>query len=131
MQKIFSLISIILLLVFFVWSMVRGFRRAIKGDDVSILPRAEEEFRTLVINHELPELSFDGNSAEIVKNWREGITYNNIYTLHRICRFARNEHGEYFYFMSDGSGRPFFKHVTQVNAKIALGKKYIAPVSVR
>jgi hypothetical protein len=75
--------------------------------------------------------AFAAGTAEIVKNWREGINYNNIYTLHRICRFARNAHGEYFYFMSEGTGQPFFKHVSQANAKTALGKKYIAPVSIR
>jgi hypothetical protein len=39
-------------------------------------------------------------------------------------------HGEYFFFISEGSGRPFFKHVTQGNAKIALGRKYVAPTQV-
>jgi hypothetical protein len=60
---------------------------------------------------------------------REGMTdaRTNIFVLHRVHRFARNAHGEYFFFISEGSGTPFFKHVTQGNAKIALGRKYVAP----
>jgi len=74
-----------------------------RGDDQSILPRIDEEFRTLVININPLELSFDGRTAEIVDDRQEGIfdSGSNTFTLHRICRFARNTYGEYFYFVSD------------------------------
>jgi hypothetical protein len=118
---------VVLLFGFIVWISVRNIRLELRGDDLSILPRAEEEFRTLVVNNEFPELSFDGRTAEVVDDRQEGISDNGTYTLHRVLRFARNEYGEYFYFISEGDGTPFFKHVTQANAKIALGKKYIEP----
>lgn len=41
--------------------------------------------------------------------------------------FLLNPSGEYFYWLWYSQSRPFIKHVTHANAKIALGKKYIAP----
>jgi hypothetical protein len=121
-----------LFLAFVAWTMVRSFRMAARGDDLSILPRVEDEFRALIIDSEFPELCFDGRTADIVDERREGFTdrQSNTYTLLAVHRFARNAHGEYFFFISEGSGRPFFKHVTQGNAKIALGRKYVAPTQV-
>jgi hypothetical protein len=116
-----------LLLGFGAWITVRNFPNLIRGDDLSILPRAEVEFRTLVVNSDIPALCFDGRTAEIVDERQEGMTQNDVYTLVSVQRFARNAHGEYFLFISEGSGRPFFKHVSQTNAKIALGRKYVAP----
>lgn len=126
MERVLSL----LLLGFGVWITVRNFRRVVRGHDLSILPRVEDEFQTLVVSSDLPELSFDGRTAEIVDDRQEGMWANNVYTLHRVHRFARNAHGEYFLFISEGSGRPFFKHVSQKNAKAALGTKYVAPTSI-
>lgn len=102
-----------------------------RGDDLSILPRVDEEFRSLVVSLDIPELCFNGRTAEIVEERTEGMhdSGSNTFTLHRVCRFARNAYGEHFYFISDGSGRPYLKHITQANAKIALGPKYSAPSS--
>jgi hypothetical protein len=116
-----------LVLVFFVCFGIRNYRRAMQGDDLSILPRVEDEFRTLVIENAVPALCFDGRTAEIVDERREGIFDSGSYTLRRIHRFARNGHGEYFYFVSEGVGTPLFKHLSHINAEIALGKKYVAP----
>jgi hypothetical protein len=91
-------ILFILVLGIAVWITVHNIRLLARGDDLSILPRVEEEFRALVVTSDLPELCFDGRTAEIV--------------------------------ISEGSGRPFFKHVSQINAKIALGKKYLAPTPI-
>lgn len=122
------------ILLFFVlgfcaWRAVKIFQNAARGDDLSVLPRIENEFHSLIVTNELPELCFDGRTAEIVDERQEGFTDSDsqTFTLHRLHRFARNAHGEYFFFVSEGSGRPFFKHVTQVNAKIALRSKYVAP----
>jgi len=41
--------------------------------------------------------------------------------------FLLNPSGEYFYWLWYSQSRPFIKHVTHANAKIALGEKYIAP----
>jgi len=118
-----------LLLGFFAWMTALGLGRAAKGDDLSILPQIENEFRQLIVAGTSPELCFDGRTAEIVDDRHEGVDCeaSGTFTLHRIHRFARNSFGEYFLVISDGSGKPFFKHVSQSNAKIALGPKYIAP----
>lgn len=115
------------------WLTVRPFIKAAQGDDLSILPRVEEEFRALIIVNDSPELNFDGRSAEIVDEHLEGITdsESQTFTLHRVHRFARNAYGEYFFFISEGTGRPFFKHVNHVNARIALGNKYIPPAQAQ
>jgi hypothetical protein len=117
----------LLVVAFLAWSVVESFRKSIKGDDLSRLPQIEEELRTLVVHSELPELCFDGNTAEVVDDRQEGIDDEYTFTLHRVHRFARNAYGEYFFMISEGSGKPFFKHVTHANAQIALGEKYIPP----
>lgn len=124
-------VLLFLILAFCAWITGRNFRRAVRGDDLSILPQVETEFHTLVVNNELPQLCFEGRTAQVVDDRQEGITDSgsDTFRLVRVHRFARNAHGEYFLFISEGSGRPFFKHVSQVNAKIALGKKYVAPGS--
>jgi hypothetical protein len=124
-------VQIMVFFAFGVWSIVRFVRNARKGDDLSLLPKIEEEFRTLVVDSEVPELRFDGRTADVVDDRQEGMMDEGTgaFTLHRVHRFARNSHGEYFFLISEGSGKPFFKHVTHVNARIALGKKYVAPGS--
>lgn len=94
-----------------------------------VLTRINEEFRTLVVNSTVPNLRFDGRASEIVDEQQEHHTdgETNASTLVRVQRFAKNEYGEYFFFISEGNGRPFFKHVSQTNARLALGKKYVAP----
>jgi hypothetical protein len=125
-------VQIMVFFAFGVWSIVRFVQNPRKGDDLSLLPKIEEEFRTLVVNSEHPELRFDGRTAEVVDDRQEGIIDQDTgtFTLHRVHRFARNSHGEYFFLISEGSGKPFFKHISHVNARIALGKKYVAPGSV-
>lgn len=100
-----------------------------EGDDLRILPLAQEEFRNLVVHHELPELCFDGRTAEIVDERQEGgyVRGSSSFILQSVSRFARNAHGEYFFFMSEGTGKPIFKHVSQSSAKLELGKKYLPP----
>lgn len=98
------------------------------GPDRRIVPRVDEEFLQLRIESELPEYSFDGRTAEIVTDGEQRMgddAFN--YTLVNIQRYARNAHGEYFFFLSEGSGKPVFRHVPQETAKVVLGKKYVAP----
>jgi hypothetical protein len=100
------------------------------GHEDGILPRIDEEFRALVVNSAVPNLRFDGRTAEIVDEHQEYYSEDetDASTLVRVQRFARNEYGEYFFFISEGDGRPFFKHVSHTNAQIALGKKYVEPM---
>jgi hypothetical protein len=119
-----------LFFAFFTGLIAFNIKLTLKRNDPDLRSRIEDEFRALVVNSELAELSFDGRTAEIVDDRVEGEDYETAgrFTLYRIHRFARNSHGEYFLFISDGSGKPFFKHVSQANARIALGGKYVAPV---
>ncbi len=91
-----------------------------------VLERAEQEFRQLRIEAADPAMCFDGRSAVIVDERREYFD-ESMRTVVRIHRYARNAHGEYFFFISEGAGKPFFKHVEQRIAKVALGKRYVAP----
>ena len=127
-----NLLLLLLLLCFVAWRIWRIIRNALDGSDPSIMPKVDEEFRKLVVASEQPELCFDGSTAQIVKEDEDGVSDGNGgYTLMRVFRYARNAHGEYFYFISDGSGKPFFKHIPHANARIVLKKKYIPPTSAR
>ena len=97
-------------------------------DPERVLKLAVEEFRQLRIDADNPAWRFDGSSARIV---HERVEYQDkaMITVLRVTRYARNSHGEYFFFMSEGTGRPFFKHIDQPSAKAALGDSYLAPSS--
>jgi hypothetical protein len=101
-----------------------------RGHEDGILPCIDEEFRALVVNSTVPNLRFDGRTAEIVDEHQEHSDEgSDASTLVRVQRFARNEYGEYFFFISEGDGRPYLKHVSHTNARIALGKKYLEPTA--
>ncbi len=87
---------------------------------------ADEEFRQIRITEAPPALCFDGRSAEIVA---EAVAYEDKYCIRvlSVTRYARNAHGEYFFFVSEGRGRAYFKHIEQRAARAALGKRYVAP----
>ncbi|MBQ5948690.1 hypothetical protein [Massilia sp. ST3] len=102
-----------------------------RRDDDSIVPRAEEEFRNILVAGADPQYCFDGRTAEIVHERQDWITVNDVRTVTCVHRFARNAYGEYFYFASEGRGMPLFKYVTQANARVVLGDKYLAPSQVR
>jgi hypothetical protein len=99
-------------------------------DSTGFMPRADAEFRQILITDAPPEFCFDGRSAEIVA---EGRSYTDKYqtTINSVTRYARNGRGEYFFFLSEGTGRPLFKHIEQRAARAALGRKYIAPPGAR
>jgi hypothetical protein len=95
-------------------------------DARDVVGMANEEFRQIRITEGPPELCFDGRSAEIVV---ESVAYQDESRIRAVSvtRYARNAHGEYFFFVSEGRGRAYFKHIEQRAAKAALGKRYLAP----
>ena len=102
------------------------YRLIVDNRGTRILPQVDEEFRQIRYEAEDARLAFDGSSAQLVHEARE---YEDKYqrTLIRVTRYARNAHGEYFYFMSEGTGRALFRHISHAAAEAALGRKYIAP----
>lgn len=102
------------------WQYKQGKRHA------GMAERAEQEFRQLRVEADDPVYSFDGRTAQTVHEMRECFDRLGQIPV-RITRYARNEHGEYFFFISEGKGRPMFKHIPQSSAKLALEDKYIAP----
>jgi hypothetical protein len=103
-----------------------NYRYARGTPDVARL--ADEEFRQLLVTAGPPELCFDGRSAEIVV---DVCSYQDEYRTRviSVTRYARNAYGEYFFFVSEGTGRPLFKHIEHRAAKAALGDRYRAPPS--
>jgi hypothetical protein len=103
--------------------------QASEFSDMRLLPIADAQFRQLQVTGPTPEQSFDGRRAEIVLEERGHFhdRNSNKTTLTSVTRFARNDHGEYFYFHSESEDAPYFKHISHANAKIALKRKYVAP----
>ena len=95
-------------------------------DARDVVGMANEEFRQIRITEAPPELCFDGRSAAIVV---ESVAYQDESRIRAVSvtRYARNAHGEYFFFVSEGRGSAYFKHIEQRAAKAALGKRYLAP----
>ncbi len=87
---------------------------------------ADAEFRQIRVETGPPALCFDGREAEVVA---ERVAYEDRHRIRvaSVTRYARNAHGEYFFFVSEGRGRPYFKHIEQAVARVALGKRYVAP----
>ncbi|RZA32216.1 MAG: hypothetical protein EOP92_27175 [Lysobacteraceae bacterium] len=95
-----------------------------------LVGRVEEEFRGLRLEAADPAMCFDGRTAAIVREQRE-YSDRDMRTVIRIQRYARNGHGEYFFFISEGNGRPYFKHIGHSAAKVALGSSYVPPTNAR
>ena len=92
--------------------------------------RAEEE-RTLAqlsIQVSDARYSVDGISAMTVER-TEAIssTDNGQVVTFSATRFLRNPFGEYFMWVWRSGGKPYVKHVSQVNARVVLKRKYIPP----
>lgn len=117
---------VLLLLGFTLWPMLHDLR-SVACMDLRLMPLLEQEFRRLVVDSEIAELCFNGSTAEIVDDRQEASNRDGTHVLLRVYRFARNAHGEYFFCILEGTGSPFFKHVSQAHAKAVLGAKYRAP----
>ncbi len=100
--------------------------RYLKGGPREVVRKADEEFRQIRITDAPAAFCFDGQTADIVLEGRD-YRDRSLTQVVRVRRYARNVSGEYFFFLSEGNGKPLFKHIEQQVAKAALGKRYIAP----
>lgn len=103
-----------------------------KGSDKDLSryrEEAKEQFRAYRAKSSDARFVFNGADAEIVKEEESiiGDEDDDLVVQYSLTCFARNAAGEYFMFVSNQNGKPFFKHVSQSNAKIALGKIYLSP----
>ncbi len=86
---------------------------------------ADQQFRQLVVPSADPRLHFDGMQVTEVMD-EESLRYlNNQLIGIELTRYARNEAGEYFMFVHNPEGTPFFKHVEHRIAKVVLGERYV------
>ncbi|MDP3577794.1 hypothetical protein [Methyloversatilis sp.] len=89
--------------------------------------KIEREFRAYSVASHDAKFAFVGLTAEVVKEDEEVSTVNYAIVAIKSRRIARNESGEYFLYVTDGTAKPFFKHIPHSNAKILLREKYTEP----
>jgi hypothetical protein len=88
---------------------------------------ADEQFRTLVVSSSDPRLHFDGMQVTEVMD-EETLRYVNDKLVGiELTRYSRNAAGEYFMFVHNPEGKPFFKHVEHRIAKVVLRERYVSP----
>lgn len=88
---------------------------------------ADEQFRKLVVPSADPRLHFDGMQVTEVMD-EESVRYVNDKLVGiELTRYSRNESGEYFMFVHNPEGKPFFKHVEHRIAKVVLKERYVPP----
>lgn len=88
---------------------------------------ADEQFRHLVVPSADPRLHFNGMQVTEVMD-EETLQYMNKNLVGiELTRYSRNAAGEYFMFVHNPEGKPFFKHVEHRIAKVVLRERYEPP----
>ena len=88
---------------------------------------ADEQFRHLVVPSADPRLHFNGMQVTEVMD-EETLQYMNKNLVGiELTRYSRNAAGEYFMFVHNPEGKPFFKHVEHRIAKVVLKERYEPP----
>ncbi len=86
---------------------------------------ADEQFRKLAVPSADPHLHFDGMQVTEVMD-EESVRYVNDKLVGiELTRYSRNAAGEYFMFVHNPEGNPFFKHVEHRIAKVVLKARYV------
>lgn len=86
---------------------------------------AQAEFLALHSDCDDARFEFDGRKAQILAEKEEVETSRGVPLAYQLSRVARNEAGEYFYYLYRSDSSPYFKHIEHGAAKAILGKKYI------
>lgn len=112
------------------WIIFRNIRIQLKARDnpADLRKQLEFDFWDVRVSSPDPRFSFDGRTAVVVNDEESLKTSNFAVIGMRVTRLARNDAGEYFLFVWDESRKPLFKHVSQSNAKLLLGAKYVPPI---
>jgi len=86
-----------------------------------------EELKNLSIKSNQKQPLFNGDDFETMQHKEyENRVENTLYGF-EVKRILRSKSGEYFHWIWSSDNPHYLKHITQVNAKIILKKKYIAP----
>jgi hypothetical protein len=87
----------------------------------------KESERNELANSGLDEFAFVGKDARTIR-YSEKHLYNGEWVRGlEIERTLRNDAGDYFYWTWRSDSPHFLKRITQVNAKVILGKDYLEP----
>ncbi|SHH25158.1 hypothetical protein SAMN05428948_3519 [Massilia sp. CF038] len=101
--------------------------RARRQRERDFFAQIERQFQALQVDDPDPLRCFDGSRATVVQDSVRSTTHEGRNKLTGIERYARNETGEYFYLIANGVDPPFFKHLSQEEARLALGLAWRAP----
>jgi len=86
------------------------------------------EINSLSIKSNHNQFSMLGEDFETMqRNEYENRSSENVLYGFQVKRILRNKEGQYFYWVWNDDSPHFFKHITQVNAKIILKDKYVQP----
>lgn len=101
--------------------------RARRQRERAFFAQIERQFQALQVDDPDPLCRFDGSRAAVVQDSVRSTTHEGRYKLTGIERYACNDAGEYFYLIMNGVDPPFFKHLGQEDARLALGPAWCAP----
>jgi hypothetical protein len=86
----------------------------------------ERQFKQINVVVTAPTFSVNGATAEVVHDDVSIVRHKGERPRYTFMRFVRNEHGEYFMFLST-EATPFVKHISHQAAKAVLKSKYRSP----
>jgi predicted proteasome-type protease len=90
---------------------------------------AHDELRAYHNTSQAEAVRFIGEQIQIMQE-KDELRFSNHKKFDYSCTFiVRNPVGEYFMYLHTHEAAPFIKHISQSNAKILLGKKYLAPLN--
>jgi hypothetical protein len=92
---------------------------------------AHNAFREFKVHSEDPYFHFDGSTARIVHEVEDLIGMTSNTASYSLTIYAHNEVGEYFMYIANQNGSPFFKHLSHTNAKVVLGNVYVDPAEIK
>lgn len=91
---------------------------------------AHNAFRDFKLHSEDPYFHFDGSNARIVHEVEDVNRMTSKTVDYSLTIYAHNEVGEYFMYIANQNGSPFFKHLSHTNAKVVLGNLYVPPKAI-
>jgi hypothetical protein len=111
-------LPLLAVVMFFVFGFVSRNKRTVT--DLRI--EAFKKYHAAIVSATDPQYAFNPSSAKIVK--QDINSDNREDTTYLLSIYARNDHGEYFSFKSDGKSSSI-RHMEHKIAKLVLNEQYI------